>query len=333
MAAIRLIRVSRLRPLSVLGAPTMRNVPVTVRLSVTCISAGFSSESGQVNGEVEKKPLMAAALVNGVGPLRTQTSERIGLATLRKIVTRPRPWSLIIQSLVEKIIMDSRFFTMLGVVGTLLGSVLCFLEGVFLVVESYLHYFQAIYHHSDHAHIMHLLIEALGTSLAPIIRNKIISKDVKLIQVYMFFCVYIDMFLVGTAMLTFGMALHVMFIGSRAAKGNGSLIPPSNFFGLFYLKVDHQTTLHTFMNFSEFYINSCSWALQEMPSWAGMKSIAQAKSKIGHALMLLLQVGVLEKFKSIPLVTGLDLACFAAAIFVSSAGLFILSQISAGMKP
>ncbi|MFS7999043.1 hypothetical protein Hanom_Chr12g01161341 [Helianthus anomalus] len=120
------------------------------------------------------------------------------------------------------------------------------------------------------------------------------------------FCVYIDMFLVGTAMLTFGMALHVMFIGSRAAKGNGSLIPPSNFFGLFYLK--------------------------EMPSWAGMKSIAQAKAKIGHALMLLLQVGVLEKFKSIPLVTGLDLACFAAAIFVSSAGLFILSQISTGMK-
>ncbi|KAI3761181.1 hypothetical protein L1987_51592 [Smallanthus sonchifolius] len=69
-------------------------------------------------------------------------------------------------------------------------------------------------------------------------------------------------------------------------------IPPSNFFGLFYLK-----------------------------------------SKIGHALMLLLQVGVLEKFKSIPLVTGLlDLACFAAAIFVSSAGLFILSQLSVGIN-
>ncbi|MFS7999042.1 hypothetical protein Hanom_Chr12g01161331 [Helianthus anomalus] len=185
--------------------------------------------------------------------------------------------------------MDSRFFTMLGVVGTLLGC--------FLVVESYLHYFQAIYHHSDHAHIMHLLIEALGTSLASIIRNKIISKHVKLIQVYMFFCLYIDMFLVGTAMLTFGMSLHVMFIGLRAAKGNG-----------------------------------CSWALQEKPSWAGMKSIAQAKAEIGHALMLLLQVGVLEKFKSIPLVTGLDLACFAAAIFVSLACLFILSQISAGMK-
>ncbi|KAM0060738.1 hypothetical protein Hdeb2414_s0004g00127601 [Helianthus debilis subsp. tardiflorus] len=104
MAAVRLIHVSRLRPLSVLGSPTLRIVPATVRLSVTCVAAGFSSESGQVNGEVEKKPLMAAALVNGVGPLQTQTSERVlGLATLRKIVTRPRPWSLIIQSLVEKV--------------------------------------------------------------------------------------------------------------------------------------------------------------------------------------------------------------------------------------
>ncbi|XP_076945524.1 uncharacterized protein LOC143616628 [Bidens hawaiensis] len=113
------------------------------------------------------------------------------------------------------------------------------------------------------------------------------------------------MFLVGTAMLIFGMGLHVMFVGSQSSKGR--TVPPSNFFGLFYLK--------------------------ELPSWAGMKSIYEAKSKIGHALMLLLQVGVLEKFKSIPLVTGLDLACFAAAVFVSSAVLFILSQLSAGTKP
>ncbi|KAM0010515.1 hypothetical protein Hdeb2414_s0074g00775261 [Helianthus debilis subsp. tardiflorus] len=112
----------------------------------------------------------------------------------------------------------------------------------------------------------------------------------------------LDMFLVGTAMLTFGMGLYVMFVGSKAPKGRP--IPSSNFFGLFHLK--------------------------EFPSWAGIKSISQAKSKIGHALMLLLQVGVLEKFKSIPLVTGLDLACFAAAVFVSSAGLFILSRLSTG---
>ncbi|GKB74752.1 hypothetical protein Tco_0936164 [Tanacetum coccineum] len=76
----------------------------------------------------------------------------------------------------------------------------------------------------------------------------------------------------------------------------------SNFFGMFYLK--------------------------NIPSWVGMKSVTQSKSMIGFSLMLLLQVRVLEKFKSIPLVTGLDLACFAGAIFVSSAGLFILSKLN-----
>lgn len=69
-------------------------------------------------------------------------------------------------------------------------------------------------------------------------------------------------------------------------------------------------------------------SFQKFPSWAGMKSVTQAKSMIGYALMLSLQVGVLEKFKSIPLITGLDLASFVGAVFVSSASLFILSKLS-----
>ncbi|XP_071709770.1 uncharacterized protein [Rutidosis leptorrhynchoides] len=276
------------RPASSFGQP--KSTPVMVKVRLTCVAAGFGSESGQLVGDVERKPKVVAkaaihmeAAINGSVVAPSRISEKADLATLMlfmrttmlhrlKVATRPRPWSLIIQSSVEKIIIDSRFFTMFGVAGTLLGSVLCFLEGVFLVMESYLQYFQAIYHHSDHGHIMHLLIEAL------------------------------DMFLVGTAMLTFGMGLHVMFVGSRASEGNLVPVPQSNFFGLFHLK--------------------------EIPSWAGMKSMSQGKSKIGHALMLLLQAGVLEKFKSIPLVTGLDMACFAAAVFVSSAGLFILSRLS-----
>ncbi|KAL4584384.1 hypothetical protein LXL04_008984 [Taraxacum kok-saghyz] len=294
MAAVRLMRSSTLP--SALSTPSLQIVSRTqsVRFRFTRVAAGFGLENGQLTGDLERKPVtvtkaatsMAAALT-GVVSAPTHTSRRIDLATLMlfvkivvrrqlKVVMRPRPWSLIVQSLVEKTIMDSRFFAMFGVAGTLLGSVLCFLEGVFLVMESYLQYFQALSHHSDHGHVMYLLIEAL------------------------------DMFLVGTAMLTFGMGLHVMFVGSQASRDNGSTIPSSNFFGLFPLK--------------------------ELPSWAGMKSISQAKSKIGHALMLLLQVGVLEKFKSIPLVTGSDLACFAAAIFVSSAGLFLLSRLSVNTK-
>ncbi|KAI7752696.1 LOW QUALITY PROTEIN: hypothetical protein M8C21_029229, partial [Ambrosia artemisiifolia] len=45
---------------------------------------------------------------------------------------------------------------------------------IMLPGESYLQHFQVVY--SDHVHIMHLPIEALGTSLTSIIRNKTISK-------------------------------------------------------------------------------------------------------------------------------------------------------------
>ncbi|KAJ0536079.1 hypothetical protein HanIR_Chr09g0437591 [Helianthus annuus] len=278
MASVRLIRLAR-PPSAISTVPPLESVS---GMRFTCMAAGFGSENTQLAADMERKPVAlpkvatytVADLDGAVVEVEpTQTiSEGVDVATLMAFLTRRRQWNLIIQSLVEKIIVDSRFFTMFGVAGTLLGSVLCFLEGVFLVVESYLQYFHALYHHSNHGHIMDLLIKAL------------------------------DMFLVGTAMLTFGMGLYVMFVGSKAPKGRP--IPSSNFFGLFHLK--------------------------EFPSWAGIKSISQAKSKIGHALMLLLQVGVLEKFKSIPLVTGLDLACFAAAVFVSSAGLFILSRLSTG---
>ncbi|KAJ9567522.1 hypothetical protein OSB04_003488 [Centaurea solstitialis] len=293
MAAVRLAGMP-IPPLA-LGAPATMNKMRVIRF--TCTATGFGLEKGQLVGDVERKPVVVtkaaatisvATLMGGaVVTAPPHTREKVDLATLMvlvrraivrklKVVKRRRPWSLIIQSLVEKSIVDSRFFAMIGVAGTLLGSILCFLEGVFLVLESYLQYFHALSNHSDHSHIMHLLIEAL------------------------------DMFLVGTAMLTFGVGLHFMFVGSRASKGNISPLPSSNLFGLFYLK--------------------------EFPSWAGMKSISEAKSKIGHAIMLLLQVGILEKFKSVPLVTGVDLACFAASVFVSSAGLFILSRLSTGTK-
>lgn len=101
-------------------------------------------------------------------------------------------WSAYMQ-----VVIDSRFFTMLAVAGTLLGSVLCFLEvnilffvstrkliysnknvsnlmffflyhfqGCFIILESYLQYLQALSHGSgsDHGHHMvQLLIEAMGT--------------------------------------------------------------------------------------------------------------------------------------------------------------------------
>uniref|UniRef100_A0A5B7BHM8 Uncharacterized protein n=1 Tax=Davidia involucrata TaxID=16924 RepID=A0A5B7BHM8_DAVIN len=189
-----------------------------------------------------------------------------------KLATKRRPWKLHAQMFIERIIIDCRFFTLFAVAGSLLGSVLCFVEGCFIILESYFQYFHALSQRSDQGHVVQLLIEA------------------------------IDMFLVGTAMLIFGMGLHVMFVGSKHLKGKGPQLPGSNFFGLFNLKT--------------------------LPTWIGMKSVTQAKSKIGHAMMMILQVGVLDKFKSIPLVTGFDLACFAGAVFVSSACIFLLSRLS-----
>lgn len=59
-----------------------------------------------------------------------------------------------------------------------------------------------------------------------------------------------------------------------------------------------------------------------------MESVSQAKSRIGHSVMMVLQVGVLEKFNSIPIVTSLDLVCFAGAVLLSSACIFLLSKLS-----
>ncbi|KAK1395698.1 Pre-mRNA-splicing factor ATP-dependent RNA helicase [Heracleum sosnowskyi] len=252
---------------------------------------GFQGEKNVVAGGGEKKPTMAVkasvALVDRTSTSKTQTSDVVHLSFILanvsalvlhglKMITQPRPWRLHIQMLIERVVIDTRFFAMLAVGGSLLGSVLCFLEGSFIIIESYLQYLQALSHGSasEHGHhIVHLLIEAM------------------------------DMYLVGTAVLIFGTGLHVMFVGTQNLEGKGTtLLPRSNFFGLF--------------------------PLQKLPTWAGMNSIGEAKTKIGHALMMILQVGVMEKFKSIPLVTGLDLACFAGALFISSASIFLLARLT-----
>ncbi|KAF8022889.1 hypothetical protein BT93_F0411 [Corymbia citriodora subsp. variegata] len=201
----------------------------------------------------------------------TGNAVRAALVFLRAAVKR-RPKKLNVQGLIEKTIVDCRFFTLFAVAGSLLGSVLCFLEGCFFVIESYMEYFQSMSHMSDQGHVVQLLVEG------------------------------IDMFLVGTAMLIFGVSLHVMFVGSQAKRERGPWLSGSNLFGLYYLT--------------------------RVPAWAEAQSVSQAKSRIGHAMMMILQVGVLEKFKSVPVLNCLDLACFAGAVLLSSACIFVLSRLS-----
>ncbi|XP_052115716.1 uncharacterized protein LOC107481073 isoform X2 [Arachis duranensis] len=140
-----------------------------------------------------------------------------------------KPWNNILhpEMLIERAIIDCRFFTLLAVAGSLLGSLLCFVEGCVLVVECYGHYFHTLGQRLDQHHLVQLLIEAIGGG----------------------------------------------------------------------------------------------------PGWVGMQSIEEAKSKIGHAVMMIVQVGILEKLKDIPLVTAIDLASFAAVLLTSSASIFVLSKL------
>ncbi|XP_058081632.1 uncharacterized protein LOC131229662 [Magnolia sinica] len=113
----------------------------------------------------------------------------------------------------------------------------------------------------------------------------------------------IDMYVVGTAMLFIGMGLYVMFVSSKDMKSeSGWLIPGSNLFGLF--------------------------PLNGPPAWMEMQSVSQAKLKIGQSVVMILQTGLLEKFKNVPMATGLDLLCFAGTVLLSSACVFFLSTLS-----
>ncbi|XP_050364753.1 uncharacterized protein LOC126783343 [Argentina anserina] len=227
-----------------------------------------SVASSETETLTTSKPQVNEGVVH-LATLVTKT-HRSMLILLRTALKR-KSMKMQVQMFIEKGIIDCRFFTLLAVAGSLLGSVLCFVEGCFIVLESYFQYFHALSHKTDQGHMVHLLIEA------------------------------IDMFLVGTAMLIFGVGMYAMFMGSKAVDNKGPRFTESNLFGLFYMK--------------------------SPPAWVDMKSVSQAKSKIGHAVVMILQVGLLEKFNSIPLVTPLDLACFAGAVLVSSACILILSRL------
>ncbi|KAF1873200.1 hypothetical protein Lal_00016338 [Lupinus albus] len=284
MATTRLFRTSN--PIQLPLPPSSTS---TFRRSVGYKSrASLKEDHNMVYGKGERKEVMMVVKSSMAITHHLTTSQPLvhqGLLDLAAFLTRVRNAMFIFlrayikrkrwnsfqpQMLIERAIIDCRFFTFFGVAGTLLGSILCFIEGFFLVTESYKHYFHTLSHSLDQGHLVHLLIEA------------------------------IDMFLIGTALLIFGVSLYVMFVRPRVAEKE-SWPCGSNLLGLFYMKT--------------------------APRWVGVKSIEEVKSKIGHAVMMILQVGVLEKLKDIPLVTGLDLACFAAAVFTSSASIFVLSRL------
>ncbi|KAK6939524.1 Uncharacterized protein family UPF0114, partial [Dillenia turbinata] len=288
MAATKLFRTS-VGPLRLIASSSSSSSSSSGSLCVVKCSRNDGIVGGvKLAGDGERKSiavLRASVSDCVITSETTTTSPVIDLSSLLPIVrdallkiqgplVRKKPLKSQVEMLLGKAVLDCRFFTLFAVAGSLVGSVLCFLEGSFTIIESYFQYFYTLSHKSDQGHVVQLVIQA------------------------------IDEFLIGVALLTFGVSLYTMFVGSKNMRGKEASLSGSNLFGLFHLKTP--------------------------PTWGEMKSVSQAKSRIGQAVMMILQVGLLEKFKSIPLVTGLDLACFAGAVLLSSASMFLLSRLSTG---
>ncbi|KAF5749115.1 hypothetical protein HS088_TW04G01077 [Tripterygium wilfordii] len=170
---------------------------------------------------------------------------------------------------IEKVIYRCRFLTILAVFGSLVGSFLCFVKGCTYVVASFTEYFV------NNSKVIILLVEA------------------------------IDVYLLGTVMLVFGMGLYELFVSNLgpAHSQSGKGVPQgSNLFGLFTLK--------------------------ERPQWLEIKSVNELKTKVGHVVVMLLLIGFFEKCKKAVIHSPLDLLCFSASVLFCSGCLFLLSKLT-----
>lgn len=173
------------------------------------------------------------------------------------------------EEIIEKVIYNCRFMTLLAVMGSLIGSFLCFIKGCTYVVASYQEYI------ARHGKGIFMLVEA------------------------------IDVYLLGTVMLVFGMGLYELFIsnlGIAHSASDESTSHRSNLFGLFVLK--------------------------ERPKWLEIKSVNELKTKLGHVIVMLLLIGLFEKSKKAAILTPTDLLCFSGSILLSSCCLYLLSKLN-----
>ncbi|XP_074580716.1 uncharacterized protein LOC141837166 [Curcuma longa] len=215
--------------------------------------------------DAKQKPLLQEGLVKVADIL---------LRLLNPPKLDPKQWRTHAEMLIEKSVTGCRSFALIAVAGSIIGSILCFVEGCFFVLEAFYQYFQTISSSTDQGRIIQSLVES------------------------------IDMFLVGTALLSFGISLYVMFVSSDEMKQKQ--------------KRRQQIAESMFGSFN----------LKKLAKSMGMQSISDAKSRLGHSILLILQAGVVEKLKAVEMASGMDLACFAGAVFVSSACVFILSKLS-----
>ncbi|KAJ8448351.1 hypothetical protein Cgig2_021979 [Carnegiea gigantea] len=252
---------------------------------------------------------------------------------------------------IEKAIYQCRFLTLLGVLGSLVGSVICFIKGCNIVAASF----------SEHVvrsgKVMTLLAEALGKHadpLAPIAgqangsnaggggdgfnpQYPSFCSNCKFPVMKIFTDCYNitspDVYLLGTVMLVFGMGLYELFVCNIDIEGSlkGQKFPyRSNLFGLFTLMVILNNIPSTFFITTTIDpgVNVLHSVPQERPKWLEIKSVNELKTKVGHVIVMLLLIGFFDNSNKVAIHSPIDLLCFSASILLCSICLYLLAQLN-----
>jgi len=181
-------------------------------------------------------------------------------------------WIPVTEDRIERAIFNFRFLTLMAIVGSLVGSLLCFLKGTGFVCESFIAYFR-------------MCVNGLHT-------GKVILRLVEAVDVY----------LVGTVMLIFGMGLYGLFISNEPKKGqHDRALKNTTLFGMF--------------------------ALKSRPLWMQITTLDTLKTKLGHVIVMIFLVKLFEKSKTVHLASSMDLLYYSISIFLSSAALYVLQRL------
>lgn len=184
-------------------------------------------------------------------------------------------WILRAESTVERTIFDFRFLTLMAIAGSLLGSLLCFLKGCTFVCESFIAYYKMCVNGQHTGKVILRLVEA------------------------------VDVYLVGTVMLIFGMGLYGLFISNcvETNEGHDRALQNTTLFGMF--------------------------PLTKRPLWMRITTLDTLKTKLGHVIVTILLVKLFERSKTVHIVNAMDLLYYSISIFLSSASLYVLQRLHA----
>ncbi|TVU37462.1 hypothetical protein EJB05_10778, partial [Eragrostis curvula] len=233
----------------------------------------------------------------------------------------PNPKATAIETAVERVIFDFRFLALLAVAGSLLGSLLCFLNLAQLndSCHQLLAPLSTRFCLPIHRYIVHTVNARRTYSRITVMfrwTGCVFIKEA--FQVYWSSCLRgvhsgqmvlkvveaIDVYLAGTVMLIFGMGLYGLFISNASSdvpSESDRALRESSLFGMF--------------------------ALKERPKWMKITSLDELKTKVGHVIVMILLVKMFERSKTVSITTGLDLLSYAVCIFLSSASLYILHNL------